>query len=178
MSPGTDQAYRERYFAASAGKSTGQEACVALTTETDGTDAGGLPYRGSGRKSSRAAIGLCGCWRPCAGRRQRSMPCCLLCCAAVQLSCPTCRPCPPHWASLDGGAIEPAVRKRGDNETVHWVCRPVFWTMALFREAAGILRNGAASFLLGDLLLHPATKNGRLRQDYVGDSERGESESA
>lgn len=69
-------------------------------------------------------------------------------------------------AALDelyGGAIEPAVRKCGDMQCVGFEAS--FLDDACVPDGVGILEPAAA--LLGELLLHPATKNGRLRQDYV-----------
>ena len=73
-------------------------------------------------------------------------------------------------AALDelyGGAIEPAVRKCGDMQCIGFEAS--FLDDAFVPGGGGILDRAAS--LLGDLLLHPATKNGRLRQDYVN-SER------
>lgn len=73
-------------------------------------------------------------------------------------------------AALDelyGGAIESAVRKCGDMQCVGFEAS--FLDDALVPEPDGILDRAAS--LLGELLLHPATKSGRLRQDYVN-SER------
>ena len=69
-------------------------------------------------------------------------------------------------AALDelyGGAIEPAVRKCGDMQCIGFEAS--FLDDACVPDGTNILEQAAA--LLGDLLLHPATKNGRLRQDYV-----------
>lgn len=69
-------------------------------------------------------------------------------------------------AALDelyGGAIEPAVRKCGDIQCVGFDAS--FLDDAYAPDGTPILERAAE--LMGDMLLHPATKNGRLRQDYV-----------
>lgn len=69
-------------------------------------------------------------------------------------------------AALDelyGGAIEPAVRKCGDMQCIGFEAS--FLDDACVPDGTNILEQAAS--LLGELLLHPATKNGRLRQDYV-----------
>ncbi len=69
-------------------------------------------------------------------------------------------------AALDelyGGAIEPAVRKCGDVQCIGFDAS--FLDDACAPGGETILEPAAQ--LMGDLLLHPATKNGRLRQDYL-----------
>lgn len=68
---------------------------------------------------------------------------------------------------LYGGVIEPCVFKRGEVQSAGFVA--TFLDDALSLDGSPIARPAAE--LLGDLLLRPATKNGRLRADYV-DSER------
>lgn len=73
-------------------------------------------------------------------------------------------------AALDqlyGGVIEPYVFKRGEIQSAGFLA--TFLDDALTLDGSPIARPAAE--LLGDLLLRPATKNGRLRADYV-DSER------
>ena len=69
-------------------------------------------------------------------------------------------------AALDelyGGVIEPAVNKCGDVQCIGFDAS--FLDDAFVPDGTSILEQAAA--LLGEVLLHPATKNGRLRQDYV-----------
>ena len=69
-------------------------------------------------------------------------------------------------AALDelyGGAIEPAVRKKGEAQCVGFVAS--FLDDAYAPEGAGILEGAAA--LLGDLLLRPVTEEGGFRKEYV-----------
>lgn len=69
-------------------------------------------------------------------------------------------------AALDelyGGAIEPSVRKCGDTQCIGFEASFLDDDWVPGNEP--VLEQAAA--LLGDLLLHPATKNGRLRQEYV-----------
>lgn len=73
-------------------------------------------------------------------------------------------------AALDdmyGGAVEPLVGKRGETHCFGFVAS--FLDDALVPDETPLLDQAAG--LLGDLLLRPATRNGRLRSDYV-DSER------
>lgn len=73
-------------------------------------------------------------------------------------------------AALDqlyGGMIEPHVFKRGEIQSTGFLA--TFLDDALTLDGSPIVRPAAE--LLGDLLLRPATRNGRLRADYV-DSER------
>lgn len=73
-------------------------------------------------------------------------------------------------AALDqlyGGVIEPCVFKRGEIQSAGFLA--TFLDDALTLDGSPIARPAAE--LLGDLLLRPATHNGRLRGDYV-DSER------
>ena len=73
-------------------------------------------------------------------------------------------------AALDemyGGAIEPTVGKRGERHCFGFVASVL--DDALVPDETPLLSRTAS--LLGDLLLRPATRNGRLRGDYV-DSER------
>ena len=73
-------------------------------------------------------------------------------------------------AALDelyGGAIEPMVRKKGENQCVGFVAS--FLDDAYAPGDTQILESAAA--LLGELLLRPAQENGGFRADYV-DSER------
>lgn len=69
-------------------------------------------------------------------------------------------------AALDqlyGGVIEPVVSKRGEIQSTGFLA--TFLDDALTLDGTPISRPAAE--LLGDLLLRPATKNGRLRADYV-----------
>ena len=69
-------------------------------------------------------------------------------------------------AALDelyGGAIEPAVRKKGEAQCVGFVAS--FLDDAYAPEGAGILEGAAA--LLGDLLLRPVTEEGGFKKVYV-----------
>ncbi len=69
-------------------------------------------------------------------------------------------------AALDnmyGGVIEPAVRKCGDVQCIGF--EATFLDDAYAPDGSSIMDRAAT--LLGDLLLHPVTKNGRLRQEYV-----------
>lgn len=73
-------------------------------------------------------------------------------------------------AALDemyGGAVEPLVGKRGEIHCFGFVAS--FLDDALVPDETPLLDRAAN--LLGDLLLRPATRNGRLRSDYV-DGER------
>lgn len=73
-------------------------------------------------------------------------------------------------AALDelyGGVIEPCVFKRGEIQSAGFLA--TFLDDALTLDGSSIVRPAAE--LLGDLLLRPATRNGRLRADYV-DGER------
>ena len=73
-------------------------------------------------------------------------------------------------AALDemyGGAVEPLVGKRGEVHCFGFVAS--FLDDALVPDETPLLDDAAN--LLGDLLLRPATHNGRLKSDYV-DSER------
>lgn len=73
-------------------------------------------------------------------------------------------------AALDdmyGGAVEPLVGKRGETHCFGFVAS--FLDDALVPDETPLLDQAAG--LLGDLLLRPATRNGRLRSDYV-DGER------
>ena len=64
---------------------------------------------------------------------------------------------------LYGGAVEPAVEKKGEVQCIGFDA--AFLDDALVPGDTGLLEHCAR--LLGELLLHPATKNGRLRSDYV-----------
>ena len=64
---------------------------------------------------------------------------------------------------LYGGSIEPTVSKRGDMQCIGF--RAYFLDESCLPGGAALLERAAG--LLGELLLHPATRNGRLRQDYV-----------
>lgn len=64
---------------------------------------------------------------------------------------------------LYGGVIEPSVRKCGDLQCIGFDAS--FLDDAYAPGEMALLEKAAA--LLGEMLLHPATKNGRLRQDYV-----------
>ena len=64
---------------------------------------------------------------------------------------------------LYGGSIEPSVIKRGETQWVGF--RASFLDDALAGADCAMLDRSAR--LLGDLLLRPATRNGRLRGDYV-----------
>lgn len=73
-------------------------------------------------------------------------------------------------AALDemyGGAVEPLVGKRGETHCFGFVAS--FLDDSLVPDETPLLDQAAA--LLGDLLLRPVTRNGRLRSDYV-DGER------
>ena len=64
---------------------------------------------------------------------------------------------------LYGGSIEATVQKSGDMQCIGF--RASFLDDGCLPDGEAILERAAQ--LLGDLLLHPATRNGRLRQDYV-----------
>ena len=69
-------------------------------------------------------------------------------------------------AALDemyGGAVEPLVGKRGETHCFGFVAS--FLDDSLVPDETPLLDQAAA--LLGDLLLRPVTRNGRLRSDYV-----------
>ncbi len=69
-------------------------------------------------------------------------------------------------AALDqlyGGAIEPAVRKKGETQCVGFAAS--FLDGAYAPEGEPILEGAAA--LLGELLLRPCTQDGVFRRDYV-----------
>ena len=69
-------------------------------------------------------------------------------------------------AALDdmyGGAVEPLVGKRGETHCFGFVAS--FLDDALVPDEMPLLDRAAN--LLGDLLLRPATRNGRLRSEYV-----------
>lgn len=73
-------------------------------------------------------------------------------------------------AALDemyGGAIEPLVGKRGEGHCFGFVAS--FLDDGLVPDETPLLDQ--AAHLLGELLLHPATRNGRLKGEYV-DGER------
>lgn len=65
--------------------------------------------------------------------------------------------------SLYGGAIEPVVSKQGDIQVIGFSAS--FLDDAYVPDGTPLMER--AAMLLGELLLHPATKNGRLRQEYV-----------
>ncbi len=65
--------------------------------------------------------------------------------------------------SLYGGAVEPVVYKCGDIQSVGFDAS--FLDDAYLAEGETVLERVAQ--LLGDFLLHPATRNGRLRREYV-----------
>ncbi len=65
--------------------------------------------------------------------------------------------------SLFGGSVEAVVTKRGELQSVGF--RASFLDETLVPADCPILDE--AAHLLGDLLLRPATRNGRLRGDYV-----------
>ncbi len=65
--------------------------------------------------------------------------------------------------SLYGGEVEPVVYKCGDVQSVGFDAS--FLDDAYLPEGEGVLEHVAQ--LLGDFLLHPATRNGRLRREYV-----------
>ena len=64
---------------------------------------------------------------------------------------------------LYGGQIEPTVTKQGDMQCMGFFGQ--FLDDSLAPAGADLLHS--AAILMGELLLHPATKNGRLRQDYL-----------
>ena len=64
---------------------------------------------------------------------------------------------------LYGGIIEPVVSKQGDVQAIGFAAS--FLDDACVPESVPLMERAAT--LLGELLLHPATKNGRLRQEYV-----------
>lgn len=64
---------------------------------------------------------------------------------------------------LYGGVIEPAVTKRGEVQCFGFVA--TFLDDGLVPDELPLLDRAAQ--MLGELLLRPATKNGRLRSDYV-----------
>lgn len=64
---------------------------------------------------------------------------------------------------LYGGVIEPVVTKLGEIQSTGFLA--TFLDDSLTLDGTPIFRPAAE--LLGDLLLRPATKNGRLRPDYV-----------
>ena len=66
---------------------------------------------------------------------------------------------------LYGGQILPSVVKKGDMQCIGF--RATFLDER-FVPAGESLLNSAAQ-LMGELLLHPATRNGRLRQDYLNE---------
>lgn len=69
-------------------------------------------------------------------------------------------------AALDelyGGVIEPTVTKRGEVQSFGFVA--TFLDDGLVPDDLPLLDRAAR--MMGDLLLRPATKNGRLRNDYV-----------
>ena len=64
---------------------------------------------------------------------------------------------------LYGGIIEPVASKQGDVQVIGFAAS--FLDDACVPEPVPLMERAAT--LLGELLLHPATKNGRLRQEYV-----------
>lgn len=64
---------------------------------------------------------------------------------------------------LYGGVIEPVVSKLGEIQSTGFLA--TFLDDSLTLDGTPIFRTAAE--LMGDLLLRPATKNGRLRSDYV-----------
>lgn len=82
-------------------------------------------------------------------------------------SCPDQEALGAALDQLYGGAVEPRTFKRGEVHSTGFVA--TFLDDALTLDGSPIARPAAE--LLGDLLLRPATRNGRLRADYV-DSER------
>ncbi|MCD7838649.1 MAG: insulinase family protein [Clostridiales bacterium] len=64
---------------------------------------------------------------------------------------------------LYGGVLEPTVTKRGESQCFGFAA--TFLDDGLTPEKTSLLDREAE--LLGDLLLRPATRNGRLRADYV-----------
>lgn len=82
-------------------------------------------------------------------------------------SCPDQQKLNERLDSLYGGVIESTAGKRGEAQCAGFVAS--FLDDALTPDGKPILRQAAQ--LLGELLLHPATRNGRLLQAYV-DSER------
>lgn len=65
--------------------------------------------------------------------------------------------------ALYGGEVEPVIYKCGDMQCVGFDAS--FLDDAYLPEGEGVLEQVAQ--LLGDFLLHPATRNGRLRREYV-----------
>lgn len=82
-------------------------------------------------------------------------------------SCPDQEQLAAVLDEMYGGAIEPLVGKRGEVHCFGFVAS--FLDDALVPDETPLLDQAAS--LLGDLLLRPVTRNGRLKSDYV-DSER------
>lgn len=82
-------------------------------------------------------------------------------------NCPDMESLSAALDELYGGAIEGSVRKKGETQCVGFVAS--FLDDAYTPDGSAILE--PAAMLLGDLLLRPATENGRFRTDYV-DGER------
>jgi predicted Zn-dependent peptidase len=82
-------------------------------------------------------------------------------------SCPDQEQLAAALDDLYGGVIEPVVTKRGETHCFGFAA--TFLDDGLVPE--GVSQLDKAAHLLGDLLLRPATRNGRLRSDYVN-SER------
>lgn len=66
---------------------------------------------------------------------------------------------------LYGGQIEPSVAKKGDMQCIGF--RGFFLDERFVPKGESLLNSAAQ--LMGELLLHPATRNGRLRQDYLNE---------
>lgn len=69
---------------------------------------------------------------------------------------------------LYGGALDPAVRKRGETQCVGFVGS--FLDDAYALEPGSNLKEAAA--LLEEMLLHPVTENGTFKDEYVTDERR------
>lgn len=82
-------------------------------------------------------------------------------------SCPDQKQLSALLDDLYGGVIEPSTTKRGEVQCFGFAA--TFLDDGLVPDGTPLLDRAAG--LMGDLLLHPATRNGRLKADYV-DSER------
>lgn len=83
-------------------------------------------------------------------------------------SCPDQQRLEAALDELYGGVIEPTVSKRGEAQCFGFVA--TFLDDGLAPDGVPLLDR--AAHLMGDLLLRPATRNGRLRGDYVASERR------
>lgn len=83
-------------------------------------------------------------------------------------SCPDQQQLAAALDELYGGVIEPTVSKRGEAQCFGFVA--TFLDDGLVPDGIPLLDRAAQ--LMGDLLLRPATRNGRLRGDYVASERR------